>query len=203
MTKNKHHLPDGWQWVKLGDICQEDKQIIEPKTNLWASLTYISLEHIESQTGKILKTPSESSEDKGISSTYAFNTSHVLYGKLRPYLNKVAIPNFSGRYTTELIPFIPKDGIDRVFLGWIFRRKETVERAMQGKTGSRMPRASISDLLKLEIPLPPIDEQKRIASILNEQMSTVENARKTAEAQLEAINQLPSALLRRAFNGEL
>ncbi|BAQ64610.1 DNA polymerase [Geminocystis sp. NIES-3709] len=145
-----------WKQVKLGDVCQEDKQIIDSNTYQLLSLTYIGLEHIESQTGRILKQPSESIKNEGISSTYVFNSSHVLYSKLRPYLNKVAIPNFEGRCTTELIPFLPKDGVDRTFLGWIFRRQETVERAMLGKTGSRMPRASI-----LNKPLTEVTKEDR------------------------------------------
>lgn len=55
----------------------------------------------------------------------------------------------------------------------------------------------------LGIPLPPLREQKRIAGILREQMASVERLRKALEEQLEAINKLPSALLRKAFNGEL
>jgi type I restriction enzyme S subunit len=58
-------------------------------------------------------------------------------------------------------------------------------------------------LSKLPIPLPPLSEQRRIAGILREQMAAVERARATAEAELEAIEALPAALLRRAFSGEL
>ncbi len=66
-----------------------------------------------------------------------------------------------------------------------------------------MPRADMDQLLGLKIPLPPLPERKRIAAILNEQMAAVERARKAAEEELAAINALPSALLRRAFAGEL
>jgi type I restriction enzyme S subunit len=58
-------------------------------------------------------------------------------------------------------------------------------------------------LLKLDIPLPPLMEQKRIAATLRKQMAVVDKARKAAEEELETINALPAALLRRAFNGEL
>ena len=54
-----------------------------------------------------------------------------------------------------------------------------------------------------EIPLPPLSEQRRIAGILREQMAAVERARAAAEAELEAIEALPAALLRRAFSGEM
>jgi len=58
-------------------------------------------------------------------------------------------------------------------------------------------------LLGLDFPLPPLPEQQRIAMILREQMAAVEKARAAAEAELAAINALPAALLRRAFNGEI
>ena len=64
-----------------------------------------------------------------------------------------------------------------------------------------MPRANMDELLKEQIPLPPLSEQRRIAALLTEQLAAVEQARKAAEAQLAAINDLPAALLRQAFTG--
>jgi len=58
-------------------------------------------------------------------------------------------------------------------------------------------------LAALKIPLPPLSEQKRIAAVLNEQMTVVEKARSAAEEELSTITALPAALLRRAFNGEI
>ena len=59
------------------------------------------------------------------------------------------------------------------------------------------------DLAGLEIPLPPLSEQKRIAGVLRAQMGAVEEARNALEEQLEAIKALPAALRRRAFSGQL
>ena len=196
-------LPDGWRWTTLGDVCKQDREIVEPNSKVAVKLQYISLEHVESNTGRILRQPADRVEDEGKSTTFAFDSRHVLYGKLRPYLNKVALPEFAGRCTTEIIPLLPKDGVDREFLCRLLRRAETVEAAMRDKTGSRMPRADMDELLKLEIPLPPLAEQKRIAGILKERMAAVERARASAEAQLQAAEHLPAAYLRAVFdNGE-
>lgn len=196
-------LPDGWRWVKLGDVCQQDRQIVEPNTLEAETLTYYSLEHIESETGRILKSPASQVEDEGKSMTFRFDEQHVLYGKLRPYLNKVALPLNAGRCTTELIPLLPAGNTDRFFLAWLLRRHETVAFAMSGKTGSRMPRADMVRFLAFKVPLPPLPEQQRIAALLKEQMTAVEKARIATEAELETINALPASLIRRAFNGEL
>lgn len=199
----KKPLPEGWRWVKLGDVCIQDRKIINPGSPEALSRPYLGLEHIESNTGKILFDVPEVDEEQGKSTTFAFNKNHVLYGKLRPYLNKVALPEFEGRCTTELIPLLPKDLVDRDFVAWLLRHDETVNAAMQGKTGSRMPRADMDNLLKFSIPLPPLPEQQRITARLREQMQAVNEARQSVEAQLKAINQLPAALLRQAFSGEL
>ncbi len=196
-------VPQGWCWRRLRDVCDEDRQILDPGSSLASTLPYLSLEHIESNTGRILRESSEITENVGTSTTFAFDSRHVLYGKLRPYLNKVALPEFRGRCTTELIPLRPRGETSRAFLAWILRRKETIDAAMRGKTGSRMPRANMDDLLALEAPVPPVAEQARIAAILNDMMAGVERARVAAEEQLDAVNKLPAALLRRALSGAL
>jgi len=61
----------------------------------------------------------------------------------------------------------------------------------------------ISALLEMPIPLPPLAEQKRLVSALNAKMAATEQALSAAEAELAAIEALPGALLRRAFNGEV
>ncbi|HON69172.1 MAG TPA: restriction endonuclease subunit S [Phycisphaerae bacterium] len=91
--------------------------------------------------------------------------------------------------------------IDRGFLLAALRHLEP--KLAQLGSGSTFDAISRGDLEDFRIPLPPLAEQKRIAAILREQMAAVEKARAAAEAQLNAINALPAAVLRRAFNGEL
>ncbi len=193
-------LPSGWRWARLGEACEQDRRIVEPGSGVAATLPYLSLEHVESTSGRILREAAKPVQDEARSTTFAFDSRHVLYGKLRPYLNKVALPEFSGRCTTEIIPLLPCAGTDRCYLAWLLRRDETVSAAMRQRTGSRMPRADMDDLLSLKIPLPPLEEQKRIAAILNEQMGKVERARAAAETQLEAAKALPAAYLRPVFS---
>ncbi len=149
-------LPPGWRWARLDTVCMQDRQTIVPGSDLYTTRPYLSLEHVESNTGRILREPAEVIADEGQSTTFAFDSRHILYGKLCPYLNKVALPDFAGRCTTELIPLLPQ-GTDREFLAWILRRQETVETAMHEKTGSRMPRTDMNDLFDMAIPIPPLE----------------------------------------------
>ena len=188
----KATVPQGWRWVSLNDVCTEDRQVIDGQSDAAGVLPYVSLENIESVSGKIVLYAESNSSTQGISNCFRFDSEHVLYGKLRPYLNKVALPDFSGRCTTEAIPILPKPEIDREFLAWTLRRRETVDWAMTGKTGSRMPRVKMKHLMNLDIPLPPLAEQKRIVAVLNKQMAALE--------RVEAVRALSSAWLREVFS---
>ena len=98
---------------------------------------------------------------------FILTNAHVLYGKLRPYLNKVATPEFAGKCSTELVPLLPRVGVDREFIGYLLRRQKTVDYVMSSVTGARMPRTDMNALLSLPVPLPPLDEQRRIVAVLN------------------------------------
>ena len=195
-------LPQGWKWVKLGEVCTEDRRTVKGDSSLAKTLPYLSLEHIESNTGRIRITSASSSQSLGRSNSFAFDERHLLYGKLRPYLNKVALPDFRGRCTTETIPLLPID-INREYLAWILRRPETVEYATRTVTGSRMPRASIDDLLTMPISLPPLAEQERIVSDLEVKIAGVGRIEELVRQQITDIGAMPVALLRQAFDGAL
>jgi len=166
-----------WPRVKLSEVCKQDREIIDSNSNQAAKLPYLSLEDVESETGRILKIPIAGSSEEGKSTSFRFHNRHVLYGKLRPYLNKVALPDFDGRCTTELIPLLPTERLNRHFLSYMLRRAEIVAYAMQGKTGSRMPRADMEVLLSFEIPLPPVAEQERLVAEWEGYRKVIEAAR--------------------------
>ena len=184
-------LPEGWLWARLGEVCAFSREAIAPDDLLVNELPCVGLENIASHTGQITLT---GSTVKGIS--FRFDERHVLYGKLRPYLNKVACPTFTGRCSTEIIPLLPKESVDRKYLGWYLRLPSTVDFAMKTKTGSRMPRADMKEFSRLPIPLPPLDEQRRIVARLEERLAAADRARRAAEDILAAMAAMPKALLR-------
>jgi type I restriction enzyme S subunit len=190
----------GWKQTKFREICSQDRKIVVPSSAEARRLPYLGLEDVESQSGRILRRASDVVSGDGTSTTFAFDERHVLYGKLRPYLNKVALPDRAGRCTTEMIPLLPSAGIDRHFLAWALRRNETTHAVMLEKTGGRMPRANMNNLLDLTITLPPLAEQKRIGAILTEQMGVVDKARAAAETQLQAARLVIGSELRIIFD---
>lgn len=180
--------------VLLGEIAVQDRVIIEAESVEAASLSYLGLEQIAAGTGHVLSY--ETSSEEGKSTTFAFNDSHVLYGKLRPYLNKVAVPDRNGRCSTEIIPLKPV-GVEKDYLALLLRSDRVVSAAMSDKTGSRMPRADMDALLGLEVLIATSqDQQRQIATRLKAQLAEVETARNAAQTQLQDCRLLRSRLLK-------
>src|SRR6056297_3354019 len=159
INTDRNGLPEGWEWKKLGEVCNYDKNR--------GSYTkpYVGLEDIESNTAKFIGSPYFR---KVKSITFLFNDSHILYGRLRPYLNKVLVPDFEGHCSTEIFPIKVSNVIDRNFLATWFMLDSTVYKINSTCTGSRMPRANMKAVLNFKIPLPSLAEQKRIVAILDD-----------------------------------
>ena len=117
----------------------------------YPNLIYFSLEDIETQTGKILnyKTVNES-RVKG--TAVSFDDNVVLYSKLRPYLNKVIVPNLEGCATTELVVLKPKDKLDKYFLASYLRSSNIVSFLNNDSMGAKMPRTNMKTFRNLDIP---------------------------------------------------
>ena len=168
--------------VPLGELCDLDRQGLHPDDPIASGLPYVGVEHVESGSGAFnFNNGSRTGSQK--STTFRFDKRHVLYAKLRPYLNKVATPGFAGRCSTELVPLLPRDGVDREFIAFLLRRNETVDYVMSSVTGARMPRTDMKALMSLPVPLPPIDEQRRIVGILN-RAARIERLRARAQERL-------------------
>ncbi len=165
--------------AQLGDLCEMDRQGLGPDDCAAAELPFVGVENVESQSG-VINFANGSRVGSQRSMTFRFDERHILYAKLRPYLNKVATPDFMGRCSTELIPLLPRGHVDREFVAYLLRRKQTVEYVMAHVTGSRMPRTDMKALLSLPVPLPPLAEQRRTVDILN-RAAKIERLRKQAQ----------------------
>ena len=178
--------------VPLGDLCEQDRRSLRPDDHLASQLPFVGVENIGSGTGALdFGTDSRIGEHK--STMYRFDNRHVLYAKLRPYLNKVATPGFAGRCSTELIPLLPREGVDRDFLAHLLRRKEAVDFATASVTGSRMPRTDMKALMSMQVPLLPLEEQRRIARILD-RAARIESLRARSAARLREF--IPALFIR-------
>lgn len=171
-------IDPSWELVPLKKVCRFDLQQVQPGSSSASALPYLGMDDVESGTGAILQ-----SQLRGTvrSNTFAFDSQHILYGKLRPYLNKVALPDRPGRCSTELVPILPNQNVDKTYLAWFLRMPQTVDVIMKGITGSRMPRADLESLMQLPVPLPSLDTQRKIVAAIAEEERAVDACKKLIE----------------------
>lgn len=166
-----------WHRTTLGEVCTFDKA-----QGVHRGLPYVGLEHIESNTGRFIGSLDLQSVK---SSTFRFSSEHVLYGRLRPYLNKAFAPDFEGHCSTEIFPIKPSPDVSREYLLYWLLADETMERINGTCTGARMPRADMNEVLDFDFPLPPLTEQRRIVRILDEAFDGLARATANAEKNLQ------------------
>ena len=145
----------------VAPICQYDGSFEE-------SVWLLNLDMIESQTGRIINYNIVSKDVIG-GSVCTFDENNVLYSKLRPYLNKVVIPDGKGYATSELVPLRPDPKIiNRIYLAYLLRSNEFVEMIKEKVAGAKMPRVSMSDFREFNVPVPPLELQNQFASFVQE-----------------------------------
>lgn len=185
----------GWETVALGDVARIDRQGVPPK-DLPGDALYLGLEHI-ARGGEIIG--SSTVEAAELASTkFRFDENHVLFGKLRPNLGKVAKPEQAGVCSTDILPISPSARLDRSFLVHYLRQPSMVSFASSRASGANLPRLSPKALGSFTVPLPPVDVQRRIASILDE----ADAIRAKRRAQLAHLDELPPMLFHETFEGE-
>jgi type I restriction enzyme S subunit len=158
-------MSDSFERVRLDAVIKVDRQGIDP-SKIDPTAEYIGLESISSE-GRIRRgTTAGSAEIR--STKYRFTKHHILFGKLRPYLRKVAAPDFAGVCSTDIIPLLPLGSVDRRYLLHWLRTDEIIKLATKESSGANLPRLSPRALLSFEIPLPrTLADQRRIAAVLD------------------------------------
>ncbi len=190
-------LPVGWVATDLNEIIAPRREKGSPCQ--YPDLPFIGMEHVEAHTMKILGTvPSGTMR----SNANRYYSGDVLYGRLRPYLNKVCMPGSEGFCSAEFIVFPKNDSIDTSFLKYRLNAHDFCSFASHLNAGDR-PRVDFEQLGSFKIPLPPFPEQKRIVAKIEELFSELDKgieSFKTAREQLKVYRQ---ALLKHAFEGKL
>ncbi len=191
-------------FVPLAQACYVDRELLDPDSELAKHLPYIGLEHVESGTGRIRRDAAVPKPEREVASaTFRFGPQHVLYGKLRPYLNKVALPDFEGRCTTEIVPLRPSKNVLREYLALVLRSDVVVRAAERSSVGSRMPRADVSQLLSLEVEVPSLAVQRERADRVWARLDAASAALGAVHQQMADCGLLVAANLREQFDGRV
>ena len=174
---------------KVSDLCQISKEKVNPQDAKEQEFCYLGLEHIESNTGKISYRNIETGNN--IHSTKnVFKKGDILYGKLRPYLNKVAFVDFDGICSTDIL--VLKSDIPLV-LKYILLSDNFVEETSSLMRGVSLPRIKIESFLNIKISYPKEEKQKEIVS----KIEAIEKKIVLKEKELASIPQQKEEILKK------
>ena len=148
--------------VRLGDVVTLRAVRAEPKS-LDPTLPYVGLDHVEPHSGKILSFTNPKLLKSGVC---LFEGGDVLYGRLRPYLSKVAAVEFSGAASSEFLVLQPGERITSRYLQQVLLSQGFISYAQRNSKGDR-PRVSYASVAAFSFQLPPISEQVRLCTQLD------------------------------------
>ena len=174
----------------MADLCELIADPVRPGTVPEA--LYLGLEHLAS--GRLVPIGAGSASNVR-STTSAFQPGDILYGKLRPYLDKAVLAKEAGVCTTELLVLRAKEDVDPRLLAAVVHSPRFVEYAVAGTTGVQHPRTSWAHAREFEVPAFPFGEQQRIADVL----WLVHEAIELSEALVEEGQVLKHAAMRTLF----
>jgi type I restriction enzyme S subunit len=183
-------LPEEWQVVRLENVVSLGNEAVNP-THVAAG-RYVGLEHIEPGSTRIQKW-GHPSEVRSLKT--AFRPGDVLYGKLRPYLDKAALAEWEGICSTDILVLRAQNGLEPDFLAYLAHTRTFLEYAIATMTGVNHPRTSWKALQQLQVPLPPLPEQRAIAHVLR----TVQRAKEATEGVIGALKELKKSVMRHLF----
>jgi restriction endonuclease S subunit len=153
----------------LNDLVEERRETVDPQADPSKLLNYLSLENVQSVTGNLIDfRPRLGREIK--SRSKIFRAGDVLYGRLRPYLNKVYVaddPVSSGICSGEFYVLIPKRNLVLPhFLRTLLASSYVHQYVSKLHTGSALPRLQLHNLLAAKVPIPPIEQQAEFEKFL-------------------------------------
>ena len=161
----------------------------------YADYPHIGIDSIEKETG-LLKGYRTVAEDGVISGKYIFTSAHIIYSKIRPNLNKVALPDFDGLCSADAYPILPMEGkCNRVFLAYNMRSTFFIDYILQFCDRTNLPKVNRKEVAGFKTPLPPLLLQEQFANFVVQ----VDQSKSTVQQGLDKLETLKKALMQEYF----
>ena len=186
-------IPESWKIVQLKEIANLRRENVQPKDS--QGLKFVGLEHIDSGES-ILQRWGDASEMK--SAKNRFYPDDVLYGKLRSYLDKAVIAEMEGICSTDILVVTANSKTVPRFLVYLLHCHAFINHAVSTSTGISHPRTSWNSLEKFTFALPPLSEQRAIASIFQ----AIDEKTAALEKEVEYLDELFRAMLDELMTGQ-
>ncbi len=189
--------PKGWPVKSFDEIAIIDANMTS-EYEKYANYPHIGIDSIEKETGRLFGYRTVK-EDNVISPKHLFGPQHIIYSKIRPILNKVALPDFEGLCSADAYPILPKaDVCNRDFLAHVLRSDFFLSYILAFSERSQMPKVNKTQIGRFKMPLPPLVEQERFAEI----MKQGEKTKSEIQQSIDSIDALIKSLMQQDFTNE-
>jgi type I restriction enzyme S subunit len=188
----------GWEKRSFESMVKFDTKMTKD-FDTYGDLLHVGIGNIQKNTGKIIECLT-ANEEGLTSGKYLFDKRHIIYSKIRPNLNKVALPDFTGLCSADSYPLLPIEGVsNRIFIANILRSECFLDFILQHSTRTNIPKANRSQMKLFVGICPPFELQNQFS----ERVKAIEEQKEKAQASLEKAEELFNSLLKRAFKAEL
>lgn len=193
------HQSTRWPTRKLGDVLVRHNEVIHPGERT-GEATFVGLEHIEPNSGR--RTGSLTIDLGSLTGRKpTFRRGQIVYGYLRPYLNKVWVAEFDGYSSVDQFAFDVRPELAHADFIAAFMRSETfLRRSSIVTTTGQLPRIGTEQIAAVPIELPPVDVQRRVAADLAQKLAEADTAIHAAEERLAAAEELNAAFANEIFD---
>ena len=194
---------NGWIKKSLTDVCEIASVLVDPRGKEYLDMLHVGGANIESKSGRLLDLKT-AREEGLISGKFVFDESMVLYSKIRPYLMKVARPDFQGVCSADIYPLSVKTGqLDRDFLFYLLFSPEFTSYANAGSARAGMPKVNRDHLFAFCCHFPTLAKQREYSVKLDELSAETKKLQAIYQQKLIALNELKKSILNQAFSGQL
>jgi type I restriction enzyme M protein len=178
--KPKIDIDPSWAMVELGEVFDKITTSVFPIEMEVEEVIYLGLDNIGQGTGCLVG--EIKSNPKDIKSTKTlFKPKQILYGKLRPNLNKVYYSEIEGICSTDIFVLESKKDIEPKFYSYYFLSQRFNDEVLKGIKGAQLPRVGYEYFSALIIPKPPLETQRQIVSQIEQEQELVNSSKQLIE----------------------
>ncbi len=191
-------MREDWVECRVGDVLSLNKNKHKPVKA--QDLFYVGLEHIEKDTGRLTN---DVSVESITTVKNAFSVGNLLYGKLRPYLNKAHLAARAGVCSTDILVFEVSDVVDPKYALNHILSRQFVNDMSENTSGVNLPRVSTRYIQNFGFPLAPLPEQRAIVAKIEQLFSELDNGIANLKQARKKLDTYRQSVLKKAFEGEL
>ena len=195
-------IPEGWKVTCLKYVAKVRDGLVDPTEEIYANYPHIGPGNIEKFTGRLMEY--KLVKDEGlISGKYLFDENDIIYGKINPQLGKVTYPGFNGLCSADSYALTADKSIIEIkYLLYWFLTRPFIDRTILESMRMGMPKINREDLMKLEIVIPSLAEQRKIIKKIEKESMVIDELLSVKQQKIDQLGEYRKSLIYEYVTGK-